>query len=309
MPPPASRSCPLCGGESLPAFVVGDRNRGLGPGRFAYRRCQACQCVFLAEIPVDLSRYYEAEGYGSLADELTPELHKREAAKLRMLSRVVRGRDMVEIGPGPGLFTRVAKSEGYDITAIEMDAGYCRQLRDDLGVRVVQSDTPQDVLPELPPSDAIVMWHSLEHLPEPRAVLGRAAENLRPGGVLAVSTPNPDSLQFRLLGRYWTHVDAPRHLQLIPARALANCLAGRGLRQAHITTTDPVGRVLNRSGWEAVVRRHPARRPPTMNGLHLARAITIAMSPIERWGLNGTAYTAVFVRPVSGESTSEASRR
>jgi hypothetical protein len=104
------------------------------------------------------------------------------------------------------------------------------------------------------------------------------------------------------MGRYWTHVDAPRHLQLIPAGALAGCLAARGLRQVHITTTDPVGRVLDRAGWEAAVRRHPARRPPSMNGLHLARAITIAMSSIERRDLNGAAYTALFTRTATSDT-------
>jgi SAM-dependent methyltransferase len=303
---PSRRSCPLCGGDAEPAFEVGDRNRGLGPERFAYRRCRSCDAIFLTDIPADLARYYAADGYGSAEDELTPELREREQAKLRMLSSVVAGGSMVEIGPGPGLFTRVAKSEGYDVTAIEMDPGYCRYLRDDLGVRVMQSDTPQDVLAELPPSDAIVMWHSLEHLPDPRAVLERAADNLAPGGVLAVSTPNRDSLQFRLMGRYWTHVDAPRHLQLIPARALADFLAARGLGQVHITTTDPVGLVLDRAGWEAAVRRHPARRPPSMSGLHLARAITIAMSPVERRDLNGAAYTALFTRAGTSHTAPDA---
>ena len=37
---------------------------------------------------------------------------------------------------------------------------------------------------------AIVMWHSLEHLPEPRQALTEAAQRLRPGGALFLAVPN-----------------------------------------------------------------------------------------------------------------------
>jgi len=32
-----------------------------------------------------------------------------------------------------------------------------------------------------------------------------------------IAAPNPQAFQFGLMGRYWTHLDAPRHLHLIPA--------------------------------------------------------------------------------------------
>jgi 2-polyprenyl-3-methyl-5-hydroxy-6-metoxy-1,4-benzoquinol methylase len=250
----------------------------------------------MTEIPADLGRYYATDGYGAGADVMTPDLRRREQAKLSLISRFAGPGPMVEVGPGPGLFTRVAKANGFDITALEMDPHYCTYLRQELGVEVVETDAPEHVLPSLRQSRAVVMWHAIEHVPHPWELLSRSVENLLPGGVLALSTPNPGSLQFRILGRRWTHVDAPRHLQLIPPHALERKLAGLGMRLVLMTTSDPVGKVLNRSGWEAAVRMHPARRPTTMLGLHLARAITFTLSPIERHGLNGAAYTAVFVR-------------
>jgi 2-polyprenyl-3-methyl-5-hydroxy-6-metoxy-1,4-benzoquinol methylase len=302
-------ACRLCGGSTLHELTVGDRNRGLGPGRFEYRRCQACGAIALSDVPVDLGRYYAADGYGQGGQPLSAELVRRERAKLELMGELAAPGPIVEIGPGPGLFTRVAKAGGFDVTALEMDAHYCRYLREEVGVNAIQTTHPETVLPTLPPSRAVVLWHVIEHLPRPWEVLERSVQNLAPGGIIALSSPNPDSLQFRALGRYWTHVDAPRHLQLIPASALERRLAALGMRLLRITTADPVGRALNRAGWEAAARRHPAHRALTMSQLHLAHAITLALAPVERRGLLGAAYTAVFVRGSSTTQTSPAQSR
>jgi 2-polyprenyl-3-methyl-5-hydroxy-6-metoxy-1,4-benzoquinol methylase len=297
--------CRLCGGPSKPAFEVGDLNRELGPGSFEYRRCLRCRAVFMTEIPEDLARYYAANGYGSAEDELTPELRRREQDKLEMLARFIRPGRMVEIGPGPGLFTRAAEAAGFEITAIEMDRRYCESLERVLGIRAIQSDAPEKVLSALPLSRAVVMWHVIEHLPNPWEVLDQCVQNLEPGGVLAISTPNPESLQFRLLGARWMHVDAPRHLQLIPSRTLDDQLRKRGLVRVFTTTSDQVGRALSRMGWgNAVV----GRRDPEAISLTRTRAaiaVTLTLGAFERCGLPGAAYTSIFIRRGQTETGDE----
>jgi hypothetical protein len=141
-----------------------------------------------------------------------------------------------------------------------------------------------------------VLWHVLEHLQRPAAVLEQAAAQLEPGGVVALAVPNPDSLQFRLLRGRWAHVDAPRHLFLIPFGALRAQAAKVGLDLAHVTTSDPAGRHWNWFGWEYALRRHPASRPSTRLTRIFALLLTLCLVPLERRGMNGTAYTAVFVK-------------
>jgi methyltransferase family protein len=296
----APTPCRLCGGPSSFQFAVGDRNRGLGPGRFEYRRCASCNSIFLPEVPADLARYYASDGYGSAEQEMVPEFARRELAKLELITRFEQPGPMVEIGPGPGLFTRTAKAAGFQLTAIEMDSRYCEYLSDVLGVRAIHSDSPAAVLAGLGPTRAVVMWHVIEHLLDPWQTLARAAEILEPGGILAISTPNPDSLQFKLLGRYWAHLDAPRHLQLIPAPTLEDKASELGLRRVLRTTVDPVGLELNRMGWEYALRRHPARRESTATSMRTAKAITLILSGIEGRGLTGSSYTVLFARESGG---------
>ena len=45
--------------------------------------------------------------------------------------------------------------------------------------------------------DVLSMADVLEHMPWPRAALGRAAQMLRPGGILFLSMPNSDSVSWR----------------------------------------------------------------------------------------------------------------
>ena len=188
-----------------------------------------------------------------------------------------------------------------------MDARCCAYLERVVGVRTIQSERPDEALAALEPVRAITLWHVLEHLPNPWAVLEAAAKRLEPGGVLLVATPNPDSLQFRVLRTRWAHIDAPRHLFLIPFHTLRQRAAKLGLSSAGVTTSDAAGRHWNRFGWDNALRRRPSHLPSTASGralsagrTALAGLIATALAPRERRGLNGAAYTAAFVKQ-SGE--------
>jgi hypothetical protein len=85
------------------------------------------------------------------------------------------------------------------------------------------------------PYAAIVFWHSLEHLPAPRAALQQAADLLAPGGLLVVALPNIDSLQAKAFGDRWFALDLPRHLVHVPARTLLAAMSDVGLRATRVS--------------------------------------------------------------------------
>ncbi len=59
--------------------------------------------------------------------------------------------------------------------------------------------------------DAVTLWHVLEHLDDPGEALATIAGWLAPGGALLVGVPNLASLQARIGGDRWFHLDVPRH--------------------------------------------------------------------------------------------------
>jgi SAM-dependent methyltransferase len=76
---------------------------------------------------------------------------------------------------------------------------------------------------------AVVLWHSLEHLPEPGRTVAIGVELLKPGGVAIIAAPNSDSLQARVFGDRWLALDLPRHLVHLSSGALLSRLRDEGL--------------------------------------------------------------------------------
>jgi SAM-dependent methyltransferase len=288
--------CPLCGCSTEFELTACDRNRGITTDLFDYRRCTGCGVIFLANAPADPGRYYPQHYYDVPAPEQKAQLLESERYKLGLIRRLSTPGRLVEIGAAYGLFAGLAKDDGFDVTAIEMDERSCAHLESSVGVTAINGDRPQDILPELPPSRVVALWHVLEHLPDPWRVVERAAENLAPGGLLALSTPNPASLQFRLTRARWAHLDAPRHVFLIPPRNLVVKARQLGLRCAVLTSSDPAGLLANHFGWEYAMLKRPTEQGPTRLTSTAARLVETTLAPLERRGTNGSTYTAIFVK-------------
>lgn len=292
-------NCPACQGPACQAYRTRDFNQHLSPDEFRYFRCQRCGLLFLDPVPDGIGRFYSQSYYAiprNLADLERQATRKRY--QIDMVRQFVAGGRLLDIGPGHGAFAFLAKEAGYEVSTIELDATCCQFLRDVVGVTAIQSDDPAEVLPELPPQDVITLWHVIEHLRDPWTVLERAAERLAPGGMLLIATPNPDSLQFRRVFRSrWVHLDAPRHLVFLPARLLARRLVAMGLQPIRVTADDPGGRALSRYGWRASLVNLSDRRLARAIGWRAGLPLGLLAGTVERNGLRGSAYTAIFRKP------------
>lgn len=287
--------CPLGHGDAPLVFRARDENRRITDAAFAYHRCPTCGLLFLSPVPDNLGDYYPADYYTfpRSLDRLD-RIAERQRYQIELVQRFVAGGRLLEIGPGFGLFARLAKKAGFAVETIEMDARCCRYLRDVVGVGAIESADPAAVLARLEPQRVIAMWHVVEHLPDPWPCLRRAAEKLAPGGVLLVAAPNPDALQFRVLRSRWPHLDAPRHVQLIPPALLADRLRGHGLTPALITANDPGGRGWNAFGWQRSLMNLAGGRPARAAAWGAGWLIARAAGPIETRDLHGSTYTAIF---------------
>lgn len=289
-----SASCPLCGAASVAAFATPDRNRRTGGGEFRYRRCTGCRVIFLENVPDDLSAHY-SNGYHRVpAPDEIDAWAQYEAYKIDLVARFAGSGRIVDIGSSYGAFPYLASRRGYDVTAIEADPAACLFMRDVLELRALQSTDPADVLGEqTEPVDVITLWHSIEHLRDPWVVLDAASQRLRAGGVLVVATPNPEGMQARWLKGRWTHVDAPRHLFLIPPRSLLERAQRLQLRPRAVSSRDVETRRCNRSGWQQGLREAGLGFPGVW---WLGAGLSVLARPLERGAERGSAYVAVLER-------------
>ena len=287
--------CRLCDGEARHLFRVHDLNRGLSEEQFDYFGCSNCGSICLAPIPADLSRYYPAEYYRlpANATELAL-LAEEERYKLEIVAGHRPGGRLLDIGPSVGAFAHLAKKAGYQVSTIEMDSACCAFLRRVVGVRAVQSDDPAGALEAEGDYDVITLWHVVEHLADPWSVIAAAAAKLAPGGLLVIAAPNPESLQFRLFGRYWMHLDAPRHLQLIPVAEVIRRAASHGLATARLTTTDRGALLCNSAGWQASTAHWLTDHSVSVLRWKLGSAAALLAKPLDRVGRLGSAYTVAL---------------
>jgi len=78
--------------------------------------------------------------------------------------------------------------------------------------------------------DLVTMFHVIEHVADPVLVLGRICDWLSPDGVLALETPNTDSLDARFFRqRWWGGYHFPRHWVLFDPKSIGVALEKAGL--------------------------------------------------------------------------------
>jgi SAM-dependent methyltransferase len=112
------------------------------------------------------------------------------------------------VGAGRGRFVAAARRAGYEATGIEPSPRGVEAARSVYGVELQQAGVEDARVGSV---DVVTAWHVLEHLDDPGAALDAIAPSLKPGGALVVGVPNLASLQARLAGRRWFHLDLDRH--------------------------------------------------------------------------------------------------
>ena len=80
--------------------------------------------------------------------------------------------------------------------------------------------------------DVVTSWDVLEHTPDPRPFSERLARLLAPGGTLAVTTLNHDSLVRACFGWRWSMI-CDDHFTYWNQRSLRLLFEAQGLRQTH----------------------------------------------------------------------------
>jgi len=158
------------------------------------------------------------------------------------LPRWKEGGTVLEIGCSRGYFLEVLKEYGWKPTGLEWDPKMAQEVSRRLGVPVLET---LDALRSVPDAsfDAVVLWHVLEHLPDPVAALSEIRRVLKPGGELRMVLPNTASLSARLLREYWTAIAEPRHFFHFTPRTLDTALRRAGW------TTFKVETIANRGMW------------------------------------------------------------
>ena len=211
--------CPACQGTlATPRFAI----EGLASRLVV---CAACGLGSLHPLPTpdEVAGFYPSEYYGSPGQKFTSlvEVVVRLVGSrhVNFLTRdLPRGARVLDVGCGRGVLLSALADRGLEVHGVELNEAATRGADPRAQIRIAEH--LRDAGYEAGSFSKVIVWHVLEHLRDPRGTLEEAARILAPGGELVVSLPNFSSLQARLAGPGWFHLDPPRHLFHFPAEAL-----------------------------------------------------------------------------------------
>jgi len=140
-------------------------------------------------------------------------------------------RRLLDVGSGPGLFLKHgAERGGWQVRGIEPASQAVAHSRG-LGLDVTQGFLGAGTAASLGRFDVVHMNEVLEHLPDPRAMLGLVHDLLDPGGLVALMVPNDYSpFQAALrdacgMAPWW--VAPPHHVNYFDVASIQRLLAER----------------------------------------------------------------------------------
>jgi SAM-dependent methyltransferase len=232
-------SCYVCGSRNTGDFCAArDRH---GSGIWQIERCRDCSFGWTSPALAEdrIASYYPTAYLGdtrkTLDDFFSGRLaHSRswrgELEKARLVERYVGRGKILDVGCGDGKFLWALDPQRWDRTGVETSrdtiANVTRRMP---SLHLVAGDIYAVSLAAAS-YEAITFWHVLEHLPDPRKVLNRVFDLLRPGGWLFISLPNLESLQAHLFRAYWYPFgDVPRHICHFSRKSLDLLLMEAGM--------------------------------------------------------------------------------
>ena len=236
-------ACPVCRGAQFEEFAAGyDYELLTCANRWRFVECARCGHVWLNPRPAiaALGVIYPSTYYAYNYDRINPLARRaKELLDRRKMAGILRHcpahpRSYLDVGCGDGRFLRLMESRGVPRAALyglELDRGVVASLRE-RGYTGVFCERAEDAA-SLPEGgiDLVTMFHVIEHVDNPGAVVGRIRGWLSPGGVLALETPNLDSLDARMFRRtYWGGHHIPRHWNLFTPKTLGRLLEDNGLQ-------------------------------------------------------------------------------
>jgi SAM-dependent methyltransferase len=139
---------------------------------------------------------------------------------------------ILDLGCGRGEWLELLRESGYLARGVDLNAAMLEDSREH-GLDVVEADALA-YLASLPEDSvaAITSMHLVEHLPHDVLIqlLDESLRVLKPGGLLALETPNPENIT---VGSCWFYLD-PTHRNPLPPALLQWIVSNRGFSDSRV---------------------------------------------------------------------------
>lgn len=211
--------CKLCGSEQMPV-----------PKFKGIVECVNCGLLYFPENldtkPLYGAEYFHGDEYLDYKAE-KQILQKNFRGRVDYLNAIRPNGQLFEIGCAYGFFLDLAR-HSYEVSGVDISEDAVASAKKELGLKVESGDFLQ--LKDNPGNfDFICMWDTIEHLAEPFNYLKKAAQWLKPGGHLLLTTGDIGSFLAKMRGENWRQIHPPTHLFYFSKPTMVKALQLAGL--------------------------------------------------------------------------------
>ncbi|MHB8639937.1 MAG: class I SAM-dependent methyltransferase [Candidatus Acidiferrales bacterium] len=197
------------------------------------------------------------------------------------------GGAILDLGCGSGSFLSTLQVPLWKLHGIEMSGPMASEAEAKTGAWVFVGDILDAPFP--PQSfNVITCFHVFEHLYQPREVLAKVAEWLKPGGIFFTMMPNIDSAGALIFGSYWYALELPRHLYHFSPKSLRMLASDAGLEEVMLLSgrevfiESSIRYFFDEMFRKAGIRRTPLAKakPPTLLWRVVRKIFRLTILPV-----------------------------
>jgi predicted glycoside hydrolase/deacetylase ChbG (UPF0249 family)/2-polyprenyl-3-methyl-5-hydroxy-6-metoxy-1,4-benzoquinol methylase len=191
--------CPFCGSvdHEIPFTLRSNR----------VAKCKKCDVLYNIDFLKSQSseeifseEYYkkvQSAGFSHIWDQEKKDpsapLYEMGLNEIEKIKSIKYGSRILDVGCAFGAFLKVAKKRGLEAYGVELSPYSSKVARENFGLNVFTGNLLDSSF-QNSFFDVITFWDVIEHTTNPAAQLLKAAELLKPGGALLLTTDNYDSL-------------------------------------------------------------------------------------------------------------------
>ncbi len=232
------KKCPVCGAEELKNVF----NNKWKDSNFV--ECTVCGLIFQnpqEPLSKTMSRYDKKYFDYELANQHNFfNLVKKTLDDFRIIKKLKKGSDVLEIGSATGLFLKYMDSLGFRSTGIEVCRESIAYGRKNYNVNLLNCRLEEAGFGDSS-FDFIHFSHLIEHLNDPVNFLGQIHHLLKKNGHAVLTTPNSGGLFSRIYNENWRCI-VNDHLFLFNLHNLKLLLEKKGFRILNIKTWGSIPR-------------------------------------------------------------------
>lgn len=185
--------CNLCGLDNTETVQQAEEP-------FKVVKCKSCGLVYTNPQPErkTIEEHYQKEYYKQWMENQMERRIPMWKKRLKEIMKDKKNAKLLDVGCGIGTFLKLAREEGFETYGTEISEYACKYVKDNLKINVFRGNLEEANFPTAF-FDVVTVWHTLEHIPDPKATLEEISRILKGNGLLVVATPNLNNYITRIL--------------------------------------------------------------------------------------------------------------